>query len=167
MLATGLRIGEALAVSWSDVDLEARTVEVDWKLIRTKGEGLRHVRRLRGGDDRTLPLPEFAVDMLRRRRARSSRPWAGVPGRARRLAGPEQHVTRPADRTRDGRLHLGDVSRVRKTCATILDEAGLSARAIADQLGHARPWMTQDVHMGRKVINPQTAAALDAALGKR
>jgi Phage integrase family len=44
MLATGLRIGEALAVSWSDVDLEARTVEVDWKLIRIKGEGLRHVR---------------------------------------------------------------------------------------------------------------------------
>jgi hypothetical protein len=25
--------------------------------------------------------------------------------------------------------------------------------------------MTQDVYMGRKVINPQTAAALDAALG--
>jgi integrase len=54
-----------------------------------------------------------------------------------------------------------------KTCATILDEAGLSARAIADQLGHARPSMTQDVYMGRKVINPQTAVALDAALGKR
>ena len=30
----------------------------------------------------------------------------------------------------------------RKTCATILDEAGLSARAVADQLGHARPLPT-------------------------
>jgi len=50
----------------------------------------------------------------------------------------------------------------RKTCATIL-----SARTIADQLGHARPSMAQDVYMGRKVINPQTAAALDAALGER
>lgn len=29
MLATGLRIGEALAVAWSDVDLDAGTVEVD------------------------------------------------------------------------------------------------------------------------------------------
>jgi hypothetical protein len=48
-----------------------------------------------------------------------------------------------------------------------LDEAGMSARDIADQLGHARPSMTQDVYMGRKVINTQTAAALDAALGKR
>jgi integrase len=52
-LATGLRIGEALAVAWSDVDLDAGTVEVDWKLIRITGEGLRRVRRLKGGDDRT------------------------------------------------------------------------------------------------------------------
>jgi integrase len=35
----------------------------------------------------------------------------------------------------------------RKTCATILDDAGRSARAIADQLGHARPSMTQDVYL--------------------
>jgi integrase len=52
----------------------------------------------------------------------------------------------------------------RKTCATILDEAGMSARDIADQLGHARPSMTQDVYMGRKIVNPLTAAALDAAM---
>jgi integrase len=52
-LATGLRIGEALAVAWSDVDLDAGTVEVDWKLIGITGEGLRRVRRLKGGDDRT------------------------------------------------------------------------------------------------------------------
>ena len=35
----------------------------------------------------------------------------------------------------------------RKTAATILDEAALSARLIADQLGHARPSMTQDVYL--------------------
>ena len=51
----------------------------------------------------------------------------------------------------------------RKTCATILDEAGLSARAVADQLGHAKPSMTQDVYLGRKIANPHAAAALEAA----
>ena len=45
--------------------------------------------------------------------------------------------------------------------------AGLSARAIADQLGHARPSMTQNIYLARKVIDPATAAALGAALGKR
>lgn len=53
----------------------------------------------------------------------------------------------------------------RKTTATILDDAGQSARQIADQLGHARPSMTQDVYMGRKAKNPAAATALEHALG--
>ena len=52
----------------------------------------------------------------------------------------------------------------RKTAATILDEAALSARLVADQLGHSRPSMTQDVYMGRHAIDSQAALALDAAL---
>ena len=53
----------------------------------------------------------------------------------------------------------------RKTTATILDEAGQSARAIADQLGHARPSMTQDVYMSRGTKNPDAAAAIERAMG--
>jgi integrase len=52
----------------------------------------------------------------------------------------------------------------RKTAATILDEAALSARLVADQLGHSRPSMTQDVYMGRRAIDSQAALALEAAL---
>jgi integrase len=45
----------------------------------------------------------------------------------------------------------------RKTTATILDDAGQSAR----QIGHARPSLTQDVYMGRKAKNPGAAEALE------
>jgi hypothetical protein len=38
----------------------------------------------------------------------------------------------------------------RKTTATVLDGGDFTAREIADQLGHARPSMTQDVHMGAR-----------------
>ncbi|MDK8787807.1 tyrosine-type recombinase/integrase [Corynebacterium striatum] len=41
----------------------------------------------------------------------------------------------------------------RKTVATRLDEAGLTTREIADQLGHEQPSMTTDVYMGRKVVS--------------
>ena len=51
----------------------------------------------------------------------------------------------------------------RKTTATILDDAGHSARQIADQLGHARPSMTQDVYMGRRSRNPAAAKSLEDA----
>ncbi|MFC5267742.1 helix-turn-helix domain-containing protein [Kribbella qitaiheensis] len=52
----------------------------------------------------------------------------------------------------------------RKTTATILDEAGHSARQVADQLGHSRTSTTLDDYIGRKVRNPAAAEALDAAL---
>jgi len=52
----------------------------------------------------------------------------------------------------------------RKTVATLLDDAGLTARQIADILGHARPSMTQDVYMGRTSVSRVGADALSATL---
>ena len=52
----------------------------------------------------------------------------------------------------------------RKTNAAILDDAGLSARQIADQLGHARPSLTMDVYMGRGDTTRAAAVALERAL---
>jgi integrase len=49
----------------------------------------------------------------------------------------------------------------RKTVATMLDRQGLSARIIADQLGHARISMTQDVYMGRRAVDQAAAAVLE------
>jgi integrase len=49
----------------------------------------------------------------------------------------------------------------RKTVATRLDEAGWSARQIADQLGHAQPSVTLDTYMGRKVVGADAARILD------
>jgi integrase len=54
----------------------------------------------------------------------------------------------------------------RKTAATIMDEAGLTARVIADQLGHSKPSMTQDVYLGRKLVSPAAARALEGAAVK-
>ena len=67
LLATGARIGEALAVVWSDVDLEGGTVSITSTLIRVKGEGLlRKPTKTRTGE-RVLGLPLSAVAVLRRR----------------------------------------------------------------------------------------------------
>ena len=54
---------------------------------------------------------------------------------------------------------------LRKTCATALDVAGVSARGIAEYLGHKRPSMTQDVYMSRKVGTAEAAAHLDRMFG--
>lgn len=54
----------------------------------------------------------------------------------------------------------------RKTCATILDESELSARQIADQLGHAKVSVSQDNYLGRRLTDRRTAKALDVAVGQ-
>ena len=43
----------------------------------------------------------------------------------------------------------------------ILADAGLSARQIADQLGHTRPSLTMDVYLGRGAKSGAAAAALE------
>ena len=50
----------------------------------------------------------------------------------------------------------------RKTVATWMDAEGLSARTIADKLGHSRISMTQDVYMGRRAVDASAARVLQA-----
>lgn len=54
----------------------------------------------------------------------------------------------------------------RKTVATLLDDAGLTARQIADILGHAQPSMTQNTYMGRGQVTRDGADALDRVVGR-
>jgi integrase len=72
MLATGTRIGECLAIGWTEVDLDNATVDVAWRLVRRKGVGLLCLPSTKTGEkgERVVPLPTWAVEMLRQRRAR-------------------------------------------------------------------------------------------------
>ena len=49
----------------------------------------------------------------------------------------------------------------RKTAVPLLDEARLSARKIADQLGRAQVSLTQDFYMGRKISSEDAARVLE------
>lgn len=164
MLGTGCRLGEALAFRWMSLDEKAWTAEINATVIRVKGEGLRIQEWPKSAAGwRVLALPPAVAEMLRGRRNDILRlnPW---------------HVAFPSPRgrLRDVSNTSGDLRKLldglgfewvtshtfRKTVATRLDEAGLSARQIADQLGHARPSLTQDVYMGRKVVTQEAALLL-------
>jgi hypothetical protein len=64
LLATRLRVGEALAVTWDAMDPSAGTVEVRGIVIRVKERGLmiKPAPKTRAGF-RTLLLPSWAVQM--------------------------------------------------------------------------------------------------------
>lgn len=69
MLATGARIGEVLALRWSDISFEAAspTLSINGTI---KNEPSKGTYRKAIGRSRTVVLPEFAVVLLRRRSTR-------------------------------------------------------------------------------------------------
>ncbi|NOJ61007.1 site-specific integrase [Arthrobacter sp. 260] len=72
MLATGTRIGEVLALRWNDVDLVSSvpTVSITGTLIEPRhGPKYRQPVPKSEGSIRKIPLPQFAVSVLLRRRA--------------------------------------------------------------------------------------------------
>lgn len=162
--ATGARISEVLGIRWADIDLTAKTVTITGKVNRVPGGGMIRdsFTKTRSGA-RTLPLPDFAINMLMARQmdAVSNIYDAVFPGKTGMLRDPSA-VSKQWRRVRT-KLKLEWVTShtFRKTVATLIDAQGLSARVGADQLGHAQVSMTQDVYMGRKVIHTEVADALD------
>lgn len=165
MLATGCRVGEALAVSWDEVDFDQATVNIRFRLVPVKGEGIRRVKGAKSvAGERVLQLPRWCVDMLMRRRID---PMSGYPVFPDGLGGWRwpTNVLKVLRQARDDAGFSWVTSHVfRKTTLTVLDEAGLSARVIADQAGHSDPSMTQRAYMGRKIASEQAAQALEDLL---
>jgi len=161
LLATGVRLGEALAVTWDDVDLDVGVVVVEWTVVRIVGRGLVRKTTEAAASDRTLMLPAWCVDLLRRRREASPGSGPVFPSSTGGWRD-RNNVSRDLRKVRAGTSFEWFVSHTaRRTVATLLDGQGLSARAIADQLGHARVSMTQDVYMGRRIVGQAAARSLD------
>ena len=79
-LALGLRQGEALGLSWEDVDFESRRLHVRHGLQRIAGK-LRLVEPKTRQSRRTIALPAVVIDALQHHRAKQSqeRLLAGTP----------------------------------------------------------------------------------------
>jgi integrase len=169
LIATGLRRSELLGLRWIDYDDAARTLAVAGKVVRVSGEGLLRVDETKSAAGRrTVPVPLFAVEMLRIRRRLSYLGERAVifPSTAGTLRDPNNF----GKEWRNVREQLGvpevTTHSFRKTVATLIDDDGLSARVGADHLGHAKVSMTQDRYMTRGRVHTQVADLLDRTVTK-
>lgn len=180
----GLRIGEALALAWEDVDLEGGSVTVGASLSRPKGAGgARAWRRSSTKTRRTrvLPLPGFVADALVAEGAVQAteralteglgEPWRDSWGLVfTRADGQPVHASN-VNRALAGdceRLGLQPLSphALRRSCASVLAALGVPTRVRMDVLGHATARMTEEVYT-RAFTSDVAAAmrALDGAFG--
>jgi integrase len=163
MLGTGLRLGEALGVTWADVDLAAGTIAVRRTIVRVAGQGLVAKRVKSRASERGLLLPPWCVDLLRARRVRLGAFEGPVFGDSRGGWRDRSNGGKAFRSVRGGSsFEWVKTHTYRKTVATLLDESGATARMITDQLGHSLVSMTQDVYLGRRAGNAANLAALEA-----
>lgn len=180
MLGTGVRVGEAFAVRWRDVDLEGVPVDgsdglmsvpivaITGNVVRHRGTGLHRHDGKTTTSLRIVPLPNFVVEMLR----------------ARTVHGPDIPVF-PAASTKGGfnwkdpnniGRHIREARKgagmdwpvvthtFRKTAATIWHDAGvLTDRQKADLTGHSKISTLTDIYVARGELHPAGAAVMDAA----
>lgn len=148
-LTAGLRIGEALAIRWTDVDLVARTVTIERALTDVSGYieiGRTKTTRSR----RVVPLSGIAIDAITRRREL----WASEGhGSALVISGPSGKALRPSF-VRSKYLEpilakaklKGTIHGLRHAFSTLLAEAGTPLKTISTTMGHAKSSITLDTY---------------------
>ncbi|WP_309065341.1 site-specific integrase [Microbacterium sp.] len=152
---TGVRISEAISLDGTDVMIIAPggVPRIGAVVTVRKSKTDAGVRRL------TVP-PSVAVMLAGR--ALGAGPLFPTP------LGKRRDRTNTSADWQDARERLGlsdyTFHSFRKTVATALDQAGLSARDIAEYLGHTDPHVTMRTYMSKTVGGSRAADALDLAM---
>jgi integrase len=169
LLASGCRLGEALALTWQDIDWQAGTVTVSKSLQRVGGEWLLQPPKTKAGE-RTLALPPWGLAALKRQRAQQAQwrlqagaRWCnewGLVFTGRDGSPLHQATVTCALRQACQRLGLPPLTPhgLRHLHASLLLDAGLSVPEVAARLGHANPVVTMSVY-AHKVRKGDRAAA--------
>lgn len=156
LLATGLRIGEALGLAWEDVDVDAGLVTVRYQLQQVAGQWQRLPPKSKQSR-RTLPLPALARAALERQRAQQAQwrllpdwrgnPWGlvftttlGTPLDARNV---HRTFVRLSAQAGVPRVRLHDL---RHATATFLLAAGCDLKVVSALLGHSQIAVTADYY---------------------
>ena len=177
LAATGMRRGEALALRWRDVDLDAGRLQVRRSVgtVKTKGAGEQLVEGpTKSGQARVVDIDADTVAALRAYRAtRGSLSLELVRNDALVLGTldgthrhPERYSRRFVGQVVQARKALGEdqlprirLHDLRHTHATLLLAAGEPVKVVSERLGHANAMITltvyQHVHpgMGRQAAD--------------
>ena len=157
LVTTGLRLGEALALRWSDVDLEERRISVKRAVQRQRGAGLVFVEPKSARSRRIVPIPPETVKLLedQRRSNRQDRRKAGDQWDEQDLVFPNpaghprdtsyRSVSFHAALKRAGLPHVR-LHDLRHTAATHLLTKRVHPKIVQDLLGHSTIAITLDTY---------------------
>ena len=156
ILVLGLRRGEALGLTWRDVNFEAAEIHVRWQLQRADHQ-LRHRETKTPGSTAVLPLPDICITALKLRaeqqaadRDCTDEAWQenglvftsvyGTPFE------PRNFNRQFAARCRKAGVRYIRVHDTRRTCASLLVALDVHPRVAMQILRHSQISMTMEVY---------------------
>jgi integrase len=154
MLACGLRRGEALALTWEDVDLERGLVHVRRSWGKLGGKGVFSEPKT-AGSRRTVPVPNPTLERLRAYWEKVARGFGEEEAR-RLFLFPGKDPNRPVDPDAPNHL-LARVCRrtglppirvhdLRHTYGSLLLARGAPLELVSERMGHANPTVTLGIY---------------------
>jgi integrase len=167
ILVLGLRRGEALGLTWDDIDLDAAELSIRWQLQRVSGK-LHHRRTKTDGSSAILPLPDVCVAALKLRAEQQAEDrenadaWIDTP-----LVITTRYGTpyEPRNFNRHFRLRCQKagvryikVHDTRRTCASLLVALDVHPRVAMQILRHSQIAITMEIYS--EVPNDVTRKAL-------
>jgi integrase len=166
LLGGGLRLSEALAATWDDLDLRAGTVRITRAVVWAGSRAGEGPPKTRSGA-RTVTLPGWALAALQR----LPRPVQGGPlfrtggGKPPGQSALRETMRRLCERARVQTLRLHDL---RHQHASLLIAEGLPVPEVAARLGHSSPGVTMSVyaHQVRRAGQDRAVAALERLAGE-
>jgi len=158
-LLLGIRQGEALGLRWDDVDLTAPCLHIRQTVQRQKGKGLVVVPPKSKTSTRTLPLlPELVYSLAEHaRNGTVGYVWGGPDPTP-----PEQDWRAWKTLLAEAGVPPVALHAARSTTASLLDEAGVSAKVISEILGHAQVAVTDSYIHGNEQRHRDAMLALSA-----
>ena len=177
-VSTGLRLGEALGLQWSDVDLDRRQLRVNKSLQRVPERGLVLTETKTRRSRRSIVLPVRTAEALRSQRVRQvdQRRAAGShwndggfvftasTGRPLDQRNIQRNFRRIVRKARLPRMRFHDL---RHSCASLLLAEGVSPRVVMETLGHSRISVTMDTYTHvMPALMRDAADAIDRSLSR-
>lgn len=172
-LYCGLRKGETLALHWSDIDFERKTVNISKSVGKTE-DGVELKKPKTATSIRTVSMPDKIIPLLKQyeheykeKRFRMGSEWQGngnlftqengkIMGRSTPYQAFKRHLKRYNDWVRENadeakkqnfeQLPIIPLHGLRHSCATLLNDLDINIVKISKILGHAKTSTTMDIY---------------------
>lgn len=146
-LTSGLRKGELVALLWSDLDIEHKTLSVSKQAVRAEGGAIKVSRPKTATSVRKISIPQEAVDLLVQEHTKHpDNPYMFPSPKTGEMWFPDSVVNLHRKILKDAGLEQLRFHDLRHTFATMALQNGVDVKTVSSMLGHYDAGFTLSVY---------------------